>query len=49
LHGIDDAVHVIEATYQRLQHRYEFDEWGALELKGKGAMRTYLLAGKKIA
>ena len=44
--GVDGAIQVTEAIYRRLQHRYAFEERGVVEIKGKGAMRTYLLTGK---
>ena len=45
-HGVEGVIQVTEATYQRLRHRYEFEERGAVEIKGKGVMETYLLTGK---
>ncbi len=45
-HGLTDAIQVTEATYQRLRDEYEFEERGAIQVKGKGQMRTYLLKGR---
>jgi adenylate cyclase len=45
-HGVEGAIQVTEATYQRLRPCYEFEERGAVEIKGKGVMRTYFLTGK---
>ncbi len=44
--GVNGAIQVTQATYQRLRHRYRFEERGAVEIKGKGAMQTYLLTGR---
>jgi class 3 adenylate cyclase len=45
-HGVEGAIQVTEATYQLLRHHYEFQERGAVEIKGKGVMQTYFLTGK---
>lgn len=45
-HGQPGCIQVTEATYQRLQHRYQFQERGLVTIKGKGDMRTYWLLGK---
>ncbi len=45
-HGVDGAIQVTEATYQRLRHRYALEERGPVEIKGKGLMQTYFLTGK---
>ena len=46
-HGLPWRIQVSEATYKLLEHKYLFDERGTIEIKGKGAMTTYLLIGKK--
>jgi PAS domain S-box-containing protein len=46
-HGLSWRIQVSEATYQLLEHKYELQERGSIEVKGKGAMTTYLLIGKK--
>ena len=38
---------VSEETYLRLRDEYEFVERGNIEVKGKGDMKTYFLAGRK--
>jgi class 3 adenylate cyclase len=43
-HGIPGAIQVTEATYERLRSTYALVERGLIEVKGKGSMRTYLLA-----
>ncbi len=45
-HGQPGCIQVTEATYQRLQHRYQFQERGLVPVKGKGDMRTYWLLGR---
>lgn len=46
-HGLPWRIQVSETTYKLLEHKYLFDERGTIEVKGKGAMTTYLLIGKK--
>jgi class 3 adenylate cyclase len=36
-------IHVSPAVHERLRDRYEFEERGTLDVKGKGAMPTYFL------
>ncbi len=45
--GLPGRIQVTEATYQRLCDRYAFENWGAITIKGKGKMTTYLLIGRK--
>ena len=47
-HGIPGAIQVSSATYERLKDKYLFEERGAIDVKGKGEMITYLLKSKKI-
>jgi adenylate cyclase len=44
-HGVAGRVQVSEATYRRLRDRYDFEDRGEIELKGKGRRRAYLLVG----
>jgi adenylate cyclase len=46
-HGIANAVQVTEATYKRLRHRYQFQRRGIIHVKGKGALCTYFLVGRR--
>ncbi len=46
-HGLPDCIQVTAATRARLQAQYHFTPRGPLEIKGKGAMTTYLLTGRK--
>jgi class 3 adenylate cyclase len=46
-HGIAGRVQVTEATYRALRTTFEFEPRGPIEIKGKGAMSTYVLVGVK--
>ena len=46
-HGSSGAIHVSQETYERLRHRYQFEERGEVEIKGIGKMRTYFLTGRR--
>ncbi|MEG4057569.1 adenylate/guanylate cyclase domain-containing protein [Microcoleus sp. Pol7_B2] len=48
-HGITGRIQVSRYTYELLQDKYEFEDRGEIEIKGKGQMQTYLLTGRKIA
>jgi len=37
------------STYEALKDEYELEERGAVLIKGKGEMQTYLLKGRKQA
>ncbi|TAE26908.1 MAG: hypothetical protein EAZ92_10135 [Candidatus Kapaibacterium sp.] len=45
--GEAGRVQCSEATYLLLKEKYDFEERGMIEVKGKGAMKTYFLVGKK--
>jgi adenylate cyclase len=45
-HGLPGRVQVTEATYRRLSTRYDFEDRGEIEVKGKGRRRAYLLVGR---
>ncbi len=45
-HGIAGGIQVTDTTYDLLRHKYEFQLRGAIKVKGKGEMVTYLLTGK---
>jgi len=39
-------IQVPHNVYERLQHAYEFEERGEIDVKGKGLMRTWYLVGR---
>lgn len=45
--GVPGAIQVTAATYAHLHTDYRLEERGAVQVKGKGDMQTYLLVGKK--
>ncbi|WP_055075558.1 adenylate/guanylate cyclase domain-containing protein [Pseudanabaena sp. 'Roaring Creek'] len=45
-YGLAGCIQVTEATYQLLKPKYVLEERGAINIKGKGEMITYLLKGK---
>jgi class 3 adenylate cyclase/CheY-like chemotaxis protein len=42
-HGLPGKTQVTESTYELLSDRFQFEERGAIEVKGKGPMKTYFL------
>ena len=46
-HGIAGTIQVSAAFRDRLSDRYEFEERGVIQLKGKGPTATYLLKGRR--
>ncbi|MBF6605190.1 MAG: adenylate/guanylate cyclase domain-containing protein [Chloroflexi bacterium] len=46
-HGLPGRIQVTEGTQRRLRERYEFEDRGEIEVKGKGRRRTYLLVGRR--
>jgi len=40
-------IQVSQTTFNRVNNKYEFEERGTIEVKGKGAMLTYLLVGPR--
>ena len=46
-HGVVGKIQVSECTYELLEEKYDFEERGAIDIKSKGNMNTYLLIGKK--
>jgi len=45
--GIPGEIQVTEMTYEILRDRFLFVERGAIDVKGKGRMRTFLLKGRR--
>ena len=46
-HGVPGRIQVSEATYQLLAGRFAFEPRPPIEVKGKGAMQTYLVIGRR--
>lgn len=44
--GVAGGIQVTASTYEKLRDKYQFSERGAIPIKGKGDMITYLLAGR---
>lgn len=44
--GVPGRIQVTPAVHDRLRDRYEFEERGTIEVKGKGEMPTYFLTGR---
>jgi class 3 adenylate cyclase len=47
-HGVPGRIHVSEATHDLLAGRFEFEKRAPIDVKGKGAMQTYLVIGRRI-
>jgi adenylate cyclase len=47
-HGKPGSIQVTSTTYHKLQDKYVFESRGAIEVKGKGMMTTYLLKYRKL-
>lgn len=45
--GVPGKIQVTPETYQLLRHAYLLEERGTIQVKGKGAMNTYWLLGKR--
>ena len=46
--GETDKIQVSEAAYARLKEKFDLDERGEIEVRGKGKMRTWFLRGPKV-
>lgn len=46
-HGAAGRIQITEATCRRLGDRYVTEERGVVDVKGKGAMTTWWLLGRK--
>jgi PAS domain S-box-containing protein len=46
--GIPGCIQVTRVTYERLRDRFLFEERQPIQVKGKGEMTTYLLAGRQV-
>jgi adenylate cyclase len=45
-HGEPSRIHVTESTRRLLEGRFQFQERGEIDVKGKGRMRTFFLLGR---
>ncbi|HEY3815841.1 MAG TPA: adenylate/guanylate cyclase domain-containing protein [Polyangiaceae bacterium] len=45
--GSPGSVQVSHETYLRIQHMYEFEDRGEIEVKGKGPMRAWLIKARR--
>jgi class 3 adenylate cyclase len=45
-HGLAGRIQVTATTHERLRSAYRFEDRGAVEVKGKGTLPTYLLLGR---
>jgi len=46
-HGMPGKIHCSQAVYDLLHERFDFEERGSIDVKGKGMMNTWFLKGKK--
>lgn len=44
--SLPDVIQVTEPTYNLLRHHYTFESRGAIAVKGKGEVNTYILTGR---
>jgi adenylate cyclase len=44
-HGVPGRIQCTEAVRARLGKAFQFEERGAIDVKGKGSMRTWFLTG----
>jgi class 3 adenylate cyclase len=47
-HGLPGRIHLAESTYCLLKHAHSFESRGAIEIKGQGAMNTYLYSDIRV-
>jgi adenylate cyclase len=46
-HGEPSRIHATSAVVEAIGHLYRFEERGAIDVKGKGSMRTWFLVGPR--
>ena len=46
-HGVVGRVQVSQSTYELLKDKYDFEDRGMIDIKGKGQKHTYLIVGLK--
>jgi adenylate cyclase len=47
--NLEGRIQVPQDVYERLKHAFEFEERGDVDVKGKGVMHTWYLAGRRSA
>ncbi len=47
-HGVPGAIQVSDATRRLLAHHFNLTSRGSIEIKGKGAMTTWILDGRRV-
>lgn len=47
--GCNGRIQVTATVYERLRHKYQFEERGVIQIKNKGGMTTYFLIGRRPA
>ena len=45
-YGVEGAIQVSQETYRRLRDKYQFQDRGLIDMKGKGEVAAYLLTGR---
>ena len=45
--GVPDAIQISPATYELIKDEFVCEPRGAIEVKGKGEMKTYILVSEK--
>jgi len=48
-HGVPGRIHLSDATYELIRDEFNCEPRGTIEVKGKGAMRTWFLVGERSA
>ncbi|HEY1015847.1 MAG TPA: adenylate/guanylate cyclase domain-containing protein, partial [Herpetosiphonaceae bacterium] len=48
-HGLPGAIQVTSETYELVRHDYLFEQRGAIEVKGKGQVETFILQRRQPA
>jgi adenylate cyclase len=46
-HGMPGRIHLSDATYELIRDKFECEPRGTIQVKGKGAMRTWFLVGEQ--
>jgi class 3 adenylate cyclase len=46
-HGVPGMIQVTRSVYEKLADEYDFEERGAIEVKGKGMLEAWLVRSQK--